>query len=80
MGKFFVLLIAIISLASCSHTYYIVRHGEKELPAAGMSNDVPLSEKGKQRAEALKEILKDKNIKAVYSTKTLQSQRQIISS
>lgn len=74
MGKYLVLFFIVAFITGCSHTYYIVRHGEKELPTANMSNDVPLSDKGKARAEALKEILKDKSIKAVYSTKTQRTQ------
>ena len=38
-----------------------------------MSSDVPLTEKGKQRAEALKEILKDKKIAYVFSTNTIRT-------
>ena len=33
-----------------------------------MTSDVPLSEAGKQRAEALKEVLHKKNIGTIYST------------
>ena len=50
------LLIAVSFLSACSHNYYIVRHAEKETPSANMSNDVHLSDKGKARAEALKEF------------------------
>ena len=74
MGKFLALFIAFSFLSACSHTYYIVRHAEKETPSANMSNDVPLSDKGKARAEALKELMKDKSIKAIYSTKTQRTQ------
>ena len=38
-----------------------------------MSSDVPLTEKGKQRAEALKEVLKDKKIAYVFSTNTIRT-------
>lgn len=74
MGKLLALFISISFLSACSHTYYIVRHAEKETPSANMSNDVPLSDKGKVRAEALKELMKDKKIKAIYSTKTQRTQ------
>lgn len=74
MIKLLFLLIAVSFLSACSHTYYIVRHAEKETPSANMSNDVPLSDKGKARAEALKELMKDKSIKAIYSTKTQRTQ------
>jgi phosphohistidine phosphatase SixA len=59
--------------SSCSHSYYIVRHAEKATQEANMSSDVPLTEKGKQRAEALKEILKNKKIASVFSTNTIRT-------
>ena len=74
MARFFILLtVIIIVLSSCGHTYYIVRHAEKATQEANMTSDVPLSEKGKQRAEALKEILKDKKISYVFSTNTIRT-------
>lgn len=59
--------------ASCSHSYYIVRHAEKATQEANMSSDVPLTDKGKERAEALKEILKNKKIAYVFSTNTIRT-------
>jgi broad specificity phosphatase PhoE len=38
-----------------------------------MTSDVPLSELGKQRAEALKELLKNKNIRYIFSTNTIRT-------
>jgi phosphohistidine phosphatase SixA len=60
-------------LASCTSasTIYVVRHAEKSAP----SGDVPLSGEGLQRAEDLKERLKDKKIAAVYSTSTKRTQQ-----
>jgi phosphohistidine phosphatase SixA len=56
-------------LSGCRTTrYYIVRHAEKEAATAMMLSDVPLSEKGMQRAEALKEILLRKKIGRIFST------------
>jgi hypothetical protein len=46
--------LTIVVLSSCTHTYYIVRHAEKASQEANMSSDVPLTDQGKQRAEALK--------------------------
>ena len=68
-----IFILAVLFLLSCkTTTYYIVRHAEKETPTAmsntTMTSDVPLSEAGKQRAEALKEILQNENIKHIYST------------
>jgi len=58
---------------SCSQTYYVVRHAEKAVQAPNMSSDVPLSDAGKQRAENLKEVLKDKKIGLIYSTNTIRT-------
>ena len=60
-------------ICSCSHSYYIVRHAEKATAEANMSSDVPLTEKGKERAEALKEMLKKKKIAYVYTTNTIRT-------
>ena len=61
-------------VTSCSHTYYIVRHAEKAVPSPGVTmstpDDPPLSDVGAKRAEALKEVLKNKNITNIYSTNT----------
>lgn len=56
-------------LISCQSTnqIYIVRHAEKSTQPA---NDPHLSIEGKVRAETLKFLLKDKNIKAIFSTAT----------
>lgn len=57
---------------SCRSTsYFVVRHAEKE--TATMSSDVPLSAEGKQRAEALKEVLLHKNIQSIYSTNYIRT-------
>jgi broad specificity phosphatase PhoE len=39
-----------------------------------MSSDVPLSPKGKERAEALKNVLQDKKIQNIFSTNTIRTQ------
>jgi 2,3-bisphosphoglycerate-dependent phosphoglycerate mutase len=65
-------LILLIFLSSCTTTYYIVRHGEKEA-ATSMSSDVKLSAAGEERAEALKQVLKNKHIQYVYSTNTART-------
>lgn len=60
----------LLLLVSCSATnFYVVRHAEKE-SANNMTSDVPLSEEGAERARALKDVLKSKNIQAIYSTNT----------
>ena len=74
MQKLAGLFVFALILTSCSHTYYIVRHAEKAVPSAGTTmstpDDPPLSEAGTKRAEALKEALKDKQVKNIYSTNT----------
>jgi phosphohistidine phosphatase SixA len=74
MPRIFILsCIAMTVFISCSHSYYIVRHAEKATQEATMSSDVPLTDKGKERAEAVKEILKDKKIAYVFSTNTIRT-------
>ncbi|QEC45406.1 SixA phosphatase family protein [Pseudobacter ginsenosidimutans] len=64
-------------LTGCSHTYYVVRHAEKAVPGDGpvmnTPNDPPLSTMGLQRADALKKVLHDKNIRHIYSTNTIRT-------
>jgi broad specificity phosphatase PhoE len=60
-------------LLSCSHSYYVVRHAERAVQGQNMSSDVPLSEAGLQRAEKLKEILKNKKIADIFSTNTIRT-------
>jgi broad specificity phosphatase PhoE len=71
------LLITLFFLTACSHTYYVVRHAEKatESPGNTMSTpgNPPLSPEGEQRALALKELLKDKKIEYIFSTKTTRT-------
>lgn len=68
-GIFF--LVLFISLTASAQTYYIVRHAEKAAvdgnPNMSASNP-PLSDAGKARAEALRDLLKDKKITQIYST------------
>jgi phosphohistidine phosphatase SixA len=73
--KIFFLLCFTFSLFlfSCTTTYYIVRHAEKATAEPNMSTDVPLTDAGKQRAEKLKEILKNKKVKYIFSTNTIRT-------
>lgn len=58
-------------LSGCSsHTLYLVRHGEK---ATAPANDPPLTAAGQQRAEALRDSLRDQEIGVIYSTNTLRT-------
>lgn len=69
------LFIGILFLLSCkTTTYFIVRHAEKVTASnTTMSNDVPLSDAGKQRAEALKGLLQRENIKHIFSTNYIRT-------
>ena len=64
-------------LTSCSHTYYVVRHAEKEQPSPGLvmsnPNNPPLTTVGMERAEALKAVLADKKIHYIFSTNTIRT-------
>ncbi len=63
----------ILLLSSCSQRYYIVRHAEKAAAdgtSTMMTKDPPLTEAGKERAEALKQELKTKKIGYIFSTTT----------
>lgn len=62
-------IVTVFVLSSCTTTYYVVRHAEKET-ATTMSSDVPLSATGRQRAEALKDELLSHNIKHLFATPT----------
>lgn len=68
MQKTGFLFALVISLTSCTHRYYVVRHAEKAAPNATMSSDVPLSAEGEQRAIALKNLLLNKDIDYIYAT------------
>jgi len=70
-----VLLLAfIVILGSCTTTrYYIVRHAEKA-DATTMTSDVPLSAAGQQRAQALRETLKNEGIRHIFSTNYKRTQ------
>ncbi len=70
--KYF-LPVVLVLFASCSHSYYIVRHAEKAAPGPNMTSDVPLSPEGEQRAQDLKEIMKNKKITFIYSTNTIRT-------
>lgn len=72
MYKSFFVVAALVLLSCKTTTYYIVRHAEKENINI-MTSDVPLSAAGKQRAEALKEVLKNENIKHIYSTNFIRT-------
>lgn len=72
--RYIIVLFSTLFVTSCGHTYYIVRHAEKQ--AAGpnmMSGDVALTVPGQQRADDLLEVLKSKKIGYVFSTQTVRT-------
>jgi len=72
MYKFFALF-ALLFLLSCKTTsYYVVRHAERE-SSNTMTSDVPLSEAGKQRALALRDLLQREGVKHIFSTNYLRT-------
>lgn len=74
MKQVLTILCLAVLFSSCSKTtYYIVRHAEKQTAAPNMSSDVPLTEAGTQRAEKLKELLRNKNIGYIFSTQTIRT-------
>jgi broad specificity phosphatase PhoE len=70
-------LALLLALISCSRSVYVVRHAERisstDSAAKMMANDPPLSEAGKVRALVLKDELKNKHIKHIYSTNTIRT-------
>ena len=66
-----------VALVSCSRKVYVVRHAEKvtstDTAAKMMTNDLPLSEAGKVRAIVLRDELKNKHIRYIYSTNTIRT-------
>ncbi len=74
----YLLLLCVLGMMSCSsNRYFIVRHAEKTVlgkdSANMLANDPPLSEAGKVRAFTLRDELKNKKVRHIFSTKTLRS-------
>jgi phosphohistidine phosphatase SixA len=74
----FILYLLIFTFSSCgSVKYYIVRHAEKATPSEGMTmntpNDPPLSAAGRTRAIELREVLRGKGIRYIFSTNTIRT-------
>ena len=66
MTKVFHALFIVFLLASCkTTTYYVSRHAER---AGATSNDPPLTPEGEKQALDLRDYLKNKSIKGIYST------------
>jgi len=76
MKYFLTVLLLCIFITSFSQTYFVVRHAEKQTTqssGATMSSNPPLSEAGKKRAEALKDLLQSEKIGYVFSTNTVRT-------
>jgi broad specificity phosphatase PhoE len=68
-----ILLLIICTMVQCSHTkLYIVRHAEKSTQPA---DNPDLTVDGRQRAEDLASMLKNSEIKTIYSTETSRTQQ-----
>ena len=72
------LYLSILFFSSCgSVKYYVVRHAEKETVSTGTTmntpNDPPLSAAGRVRAIELREALRGKQIRYIFSTNTIRT-------
>ena len=76
MKYFLTVLLLGLYFISSGQTYFVVRHAEKQTTQSNetmMSNNPPLSEAGKQRAEALKDLLQSEKIGYIFSTNTVRT-------
>lgn len=75
MQKIILPVLAVLLLASCTRTYYVVRHAEKNEAATGgvTTNATPLSDSGQERANALRDSISNKSIKYVFTTNTVRT-------
>lgn len=70
----YLFFIIVLAFTSCkTHSYFIVRHAERATQGPNMSSDVPLSEAGQQRAQALKATLQNEKIDEIFSTNTIRT-------
>ncbi len=71
------LLVSLIAFSCNYHSYYIVRHAEKEAAGANMSGDVSLTTEGKDRAQKVLGLMQGKKLEAVYSTNTIRTKSTV---
>jgi phosphohistidine phosphatase SixA len=73
------LILALAIDASAQQTVFVVRHAERADATAGgsptMAADPDLSEAGKVRADSLAAMLKDANVKAIFTTEFKRTQQ-----
>lgn len=75
------LLLTAMLMVSCNHSYYIVRHAEKEQSSRSgtdINKDPALTEAGKVRALVLRDELLNKHIHYIYSTNTLRTKSTVL--
>lgn len=72
MKRIILIIFIALATASCSHSYYIVRHAEK-VQAQPPLQDPPLTDNGEAMAQNLKSILLPKGIKHIFSTNTTRT-------
>ena len=70
-------LVSLICFSCNYHSYYIVRHAEKEAAGPNMTSDVPLTSEGKDRALKLRDLMVDRKLAAVYSTNTIRTKSTV---
>lgn len=75
MRKLIFPLLIVLFATSCTRTYYVVRHAEKDEAATGGQTTpaTPLSENGRNRAIALCDSLRSKGISYVFTTNTVRT-------
>jgi broad specificity phosphatase PhoE len=68
-------LLFVLFTTSCTRTYYVVRHAEKNEAATGgqTTTATPLSQPGQNRANALRDSLSTKKISHVFTTNTVRT-------
>jgi len=71
------LLVSLIGFSCNYHSYYIVRHAEKEAAGPNMSTDVPLTSEGKERAQKILALMQGEKLGAVYSTNTIRTRSTV---
>lgn len=71
MKRLLTLLFIVFAASACQHTYYVVRHAEKQLTP--QQPNPPLTANGEAMAQHLKVLLQDKKIKHIFSTNTVRT-------
>jgi len=71
--RFLIFIVSLACLSSCTTTYYVVRHAEKEIIPG--ESDPDLTAAGAQRAQDLWTFLQDKGIDSVFVTQYKRTQQ-----